>query len=118
MTLSSFLLLVCFQLRRERIAERMKALQELVPNSNRLDKSSMLDDIIDYVKFLQLQAKVRVEGGEDKRRRVGWRLRNLPTRKNMVQRWGGRGNRCINVYYGYLKGQCLEICYPPYFVRF
>ena len=58
----SILLFVCFQLRRERIAERMKALQELVPNSNRLDKSSMLDDIIDYVKFLQLQAKVRAEG--------------------------------------------------------
>ncbi|KAH9305468.1 hypothetical protein KI387_009872, partial [Taxus chinensis] len=46
------------RLRRERIAERMKALQELVPNSNKTDKASMLDDIIDYVKFLQLQVKV------------------------------------------------------------
>ncbi|KAL0903569.1 hypothetical protein M5K25_027957 [Dendrobium thyrsiflorum] len=44
--------------RRERIAERMKALQELVPNANRTDKASMLDEIIDYVKFLQLQVKV------------------------------------------------------------
>ncbi|KAJ8562199.1 hypothetical protein K7X08_011490 [Anisodus acutangulus] len=40
------------RLRRERIAERMKALQELT------DKASMLDEIIDYVKFLQLQVKV------------------------------------------------------------
>lgn len=46
------------QLRRERIAERMRSLQELVPNSNKVDKASMLDDIIDYVKFLQLQVKV------------------------------------------------------------
>uniref|UniRef100_A0A7I4AP54 BHLH domain-containing protein n=3 Tax=Physcomitrium patens TaxID=3218 RepID=A0A7I4AP54_PHYPA len=46
------------RLRRERIAERMKALQELVPNSNKTDKASMLDEIIDYVKFLQLQVKV------------------------------------------------------------
>eukprot|EP00252_Welwitschia_mirabilis_P007094 TRINITY_DN1816_c0_g1_i1.p1 TRINITY_DN1816_c0_g1~~TRINITY_DN1816_c0_g1_i1.p1 ORF type:complete len:391 (+),score=36.37 TRINITY_DN1816_c0_g1_i1:254-1426(+) len=46
------------RLRRERIAERMKALQELVPNSNKTDKASMLDEIIEYVKFLQLQVKV------------------------------------------------------------
>ncbi|XP_047306343.1 transcription factor LRL3-like [Impatiens glandulifera] len=46
------------RLRRERIAERMKALQELVPNSNKTDKASMLDEIIEYLKFLQLQVKV------------------------------------------------------------
>ncbi|GMH27296.1 hypothetical protein Nepgr_029139 [Nepenthes gracilis] len=46
------------RLRRERIAERMKALQELVPNTSKTDKASMLDEIIDYVKFLQLQVKV------------------------------------------------------------
>ncbi|CAN6827114.1 unnamed protein product [Brassica oleracea var. botrytis] len=38
---------------RERIAERMKSLQEFVPNGNKIDKASMLDEIIDYVKFLQ-----------------------------------------------------------------
>lgn len=43
--------------RRERIAERMKALQELVPESNKTDKASMLDEIIGYVKFLQMQVK-------------------------------------------------------------
>ncbi|XP_044463844.1 uncharacterized protein LOC123194617 isoform X2 [Mangifera indica] len=46
------------RLRREKIAERMKNLQELVPNSNKIGKASMLDEIIDYVKFLQLQVKV------------------------------------------------------------
>ncbi|XP_071737170.1 bHLH transcription factor RHL1-like isoform X2 [Rutidosis leptorrhynchoides] len=46
------------RLRRERISERMKSLQELVPNANKTDKASMLDEIIDYVKFLQLQVKV------------------------------------------------------------
>ncbi|KAG9147588.1 hypothetical protein Leryth_007374 [Lithospermum erythrorhizon] len=51
------------RLRRERIAERMKALQELVPNANKTDKASMLDEIIDYVKFLQLQVKVLVLEG-------------------------------------------------------
>ncbi|VFQ61385.1 unnamed protein product [Cuscuta campestris] len=46
------------RLRRERIADGMKSLQELVPNANKTDKASMLDEIIDYVKFLQLQVKV------------------------------------------------------------
>ncbi|PPS19723.1 hypothetical protein GOBAR_AA00850 [Gossypium barbadense] len=73
------------RLRRERIAERMKALQELVPSCNKVppfsssawymksetdlladallnilqtDRAAMLDEIVDYVKFLRLQVKV------------------------------------------------------------
>ncbi|XP_010547827.1 PREDICTED: uncharacterized protein LOC104819452 [Tarenaya hassleriana] len=46
------------RLRREKISERMKSLQELVPNSCKTDKASMLDEIIEYVRFLQLQVKV------------------------------------------------------------
>ncbi|GLU01366.1 hypothetical protein SLE2022_186770 [Rubroshorea leprosula] len=46
------------RLRRERIAERMRALKELIPIANKTDKASMLDEIIDYVKFLRLQVKV------------------------------------------------------------
>ncbi|OEL13156.1 Transcription factor UNE12 [Dichanthelium oligosanthes] len=46
------------KLRRERIAERMRALQELVPNTNKTDRAAMLDEILDYVKFLRLQVKV------------------------------------------------------------
>ncbi|XP_042383429.1 uncharacterized protein LOC121975694 isoform X3 [Zingiber officinale] len=43
---------------RERIAERLRALQELVPNTNKTDRAAMLDEILDYVKFLRLQVKV------------------------------------------------------------
>lgn len=46
------------RLRREKISDRMKNLQELVPNSNKTDKASMLEEIIEYIKFLQLQTKV------------------------------------------------------------
>uniref|UniRef100_A0A0D9WW84 BHLH domain-containing protein n=1 Tax=Leersia perrieri TaxID=77586 RepID=A0A0D9WW84_9ORYZ len=46
------------RLRRERIAERMRALQDLVPNTNKTDRAAMLDEILDYVKFLRLQVKV------------------------------------------------------------
>ncbi|KAK4777090.1 hypothetical protein SAY86_005778 [Trapa natans] len=46
------------RLRRERIAERMKALQELVPSCNKTDRAAMLDEIVDYVRFLRLQVKV------------------------------------------------------------
>ncbi|KAH0641241.1 hypothetical protein KY285_037827 [Solanum tuberosum] len=46
------------RLRRERISERIKALQELVPSCNKTDRAAMLDEILDYVKFLRLQVKV------------------------------------------------------------
>ncbi|KAF4358098.1 hypothetical protein F8388_009381 [Cannabis sativa] len=56
------------RLRRERIAERIRALQELVPSVNKAvpsgriknmtDRAAMLDEIVDYVKFLRLQVKV------------------------------------------------------------
>ncbi|XP_075500856.1 transcription factor UNE12 [Primulina tabacum] len=46
------------RLRRERIAEKIRALQELVPSVNKTDRAAMLDEIVDYVKFLRLQVKV------------------------------------------------------------
>ncbi|KAL9464294.1 hypothetical protein AB3S75_001986 [Citrus x aurantiifolia] len=44
--------------RRSRINEKMKALQSLIPNSNKTDKASMLDEAIEYLKHLQLQVQV------------------------------------------------------------
>ncbi|EOA15826.1 hypothetical protein CARUB_v10007389mg, partial [Capsella rubella] len=41
--------------RRERISERLKVLQELVPNGTKVDLVTMLEKAIGYVKFLQLQ---------------------------------------------------------------
>ncbi|KAJ3689409.1 hypothetical protein LUZ61_018573 [Rhynchospora tenuis] len=48
--------------RRSRINERMKALQELIPRSNKLDKASILDQTITYVKSLQRQVKMMSNG--------------------------------------------------------
>ncbi|KAL8031220.1 hypothetical protein ABFX02_13G010500 [Erythranthe guttata] len=44
--------------RRDRINEKMKALQELIPHSNKSDKASMLDEAIEYMKSLQLQLQL------------------------------------------------------------
>ncbi|XP_042415430.1 transcription factor PIF1-like [Zingiber officinale] len=44
--------------RRERINERMKALQELLPHCNKTDKASMLEEAIEYLKSLQLQVQM------------------------------------------------------------
>nr|GFC73475.1 transcription factor UNE10 [Tanacetum cinerariifolium] len=41
--------------RRDKINQRMKTLQKLVPNSNKTDKASMLDEVIEYVKQMQAQ---------------------------------------------------------------
>ncbi|KAL2474326.1 Transcription factor PIF4 [Abeliophyllum distichum] len=44
--------------RRDRINEKMRALQELIPHSNKSDKASMLDEAIEYMKSLQLQLQM------------------------------------------------------------
>ncbi|KAL3840417.1 hypothetical protein ACJIZ3_025008 [Penstemon smallii] len=44
--------------RRSRINEKLKALQKLIPNSNKTDKASMLDEAIEYLKQLQLQVQM------------------------------------------------------------
>ncbi|KAM0902114.1 hypothetical protein ACQ4PT_019624 [Festuca glaucescens] len=44
--------------RREKISERLRTLQELVPNGTKVDMVTMLDKPMTYVKFLQLQVKV------------------------------------------------------------
>eukprot|EP01018_Ginkgo_biloba_P007838 Gb_30839 [translate_table: standard] len=44
--------------RRERISERLKILQDLVPNGSKVDLVTMLEKAINYVKFLQLQVRV------------------------------------------------------------
>ncbi|XP_054780127.1 transcription factor UNE10-like isoform X2 [Prosopis cineraria] len=44
--------------RRDKINQRMKTLQKLVPNSSKTDKASMLDEVIDYVKQLQAQVQM------------------------------------------------------------
>ncbi|XP_058101717.1 transcription factor PIF4-like isoform X2 [Magnolia sinica] len=44
--------------RRDRINEKMKALQELIPHCNKSDKASMLDEAIEYLKSLQLQVQI------------------------------------------------------------
>ncbi|KZV16616.1 hypothetical protein F511_12072 [Dorcoceras hygrometricum] len=44
--------------RRDRINEKMRALQELIPHSNKSDKASMLDEAIEYMKSLQSQIQL------------------------------------------------------------
>ncbi|KAK8711169.1 hypothetical protein V6N13_146461 [Hibiscus sabdariffa] len=44
--------------RRDKINQRMKTLQKLVPNSSKTDKASMLDEVIDYLKQLQAQVQM------------------------------------------------------------
>ncbi|MED6109983.1 hypothetical protein PIB30_038697 [Stylosanthes scabra] len=48
--------------RRDRINEKMKALQDLIPRSNKSDKASMLDEAIEYLKSLQLQVQMMSMG--------------------------------------------------------
>ena len=52
--------IVIMQVRREKISERMKYLQDLVPGCNKItSKAGMLDEIINYVQSLQRQVEVK-----------------------------------------------------------
>ncbi|KAK9120622.1 hypothetical protein Syun_018239 [Stephania yunnanensis] len=44
--------------RRDKINQKMKTLQKLVPNSSKTDKASMLDEVIEYLKQLQAQIQI------------------------------------------------------------
>ncbi|XP_058104462.1 transcription factor UNE10-like isoform X2 [Magnolia sinica] len=44
--------------RRDKINERMKTLQKMLPNSCKTDKASVLDEVIDYLKQLQAQVQI------------------------------------------------------------
>ncbi|XP_051147330.1 transcription factor PIF3-like [Andrographis paniculata] len=48
--------------RRDRINEKMRVLQELIPNCSKVDKASMLDEAIEYLKYLQLQVQIMSMG--------------------------------------------------------
>ncbi|KAK4748776.1 hypothetical protein SAY87_015362 [Trapa incisa] len=44
--------------RRDRINEKIRALQELIPNSSKMDKASVLEKAIEYVKILKIQLQM------------------------------------------------------------
>ncbi|KAH0465586.1 hypothetical protein IEQ34_005689 [Dendrobium chrysotoxum] len=44
--------------RRDRINQKLKTLQKLLPNSSKTDKASMLDEVIEYLKLLQAQVQM------------------------------------------------------------
>ncbi|KAK7278110.1 hypothetical protein RJT34_23135 [Clitoria ternatea] len=53
---------LCERKRRDKINKRLRILKELIPNCNKMDKASLLDDAIEYLKTLKLQLQVMSMG--------------------------------------------------------
>ncbi|CAM8898195.1 unnamed protein product [Rhodiola kirilowii] len=67
----------------------MKALQELIPHSNKADKASMLDEAIEYLKSLQLQLQMMWVG-------TGMQPMMFPSVQHYLPRMGiGMDQQCL-----------------------